>query len=148
MKTRQLTLSAVLLSMALVSCSHDNVVYNEPIIGIGSADTTEVVGSSSDNGTAIYDEWGNCKSSPYTKFYEGWEKKEGWENGMERVYDAWITLDYHYWVQVIKCEDSETHKYKVINYEIGDRETFIKYMDTEKGYGGRKGMLFNNEDAL
>lgn len=90
------------------------------------------------------DEYGNCKSSPYSKFYEEWESIEPWTDGLERVYDAWITLDKEYYVQTIKCINSTKHKYQVINHQMPNRDSFIKYFDTNKGYGGRKGMIFNN----
>lgn len=89
------------------------------------------------------DEHGNCKKSPYAKFYEEWELKEGWVEGMERVYDAWITKDHQYWVQTIKCMDAERHQYEVVNHQV-DKDTYLKYSDRAKGYGCNKGMIFTN----
>lgn len=91
-----------------------------------------------------HDEYGNCKYSPYTKFYEEWASKGGWSNGLERVYDAWFTNNGEYYVQTIKCNDVATHSFELVNHKVANRETLLKYYDTDKGYGGRKGMIFED----
>lgn len=132
----------MLICITLTGCNKDNSFYNSP------DDNIMVIPCN--NGITIVmedptrDEYGNCKSSPYTKFYEEWESKEPWTDGLERVYDAWITTDYKYFVQTIKCINAEKHKYQVTDHQMPNRESFIKYFDTDKGYGGRKGMIFEN----
>lgn len=139
---------AALLGLALTSCT-DNHIYGEEPITEGN-----VMVVPCGNGITIVtedetkDEWGNCKSSPYTKFYEEWNEKEGWTDGMERVYDAWITLQYEYFVTTIRCDNAEKHQYSVVTHQIAERETLMKYFNHEKGYGGAKGMIFDTNDAM
>lgn len=140
MKRNRFIIIAI-MSAALVGCNtKDNLFNREPdsnIIVVPCGNGITIIAEDETR-----DEYGNCKASPYSKFYEEWESKESWTNGMERVYDAWITTNKEYFVQTIKCVDSVKHKYQVVNHQMSDRETFIKYFDTDKGYGGRKGMLF------
>ena len=138
-----LIISLSIIAFMVVSCNEkSNSIYSVP--------DSNIIVVSCGNGITIIaedetrDENGNCKSSPYTKFYEEWDSKEPWTDGMERVYDAWITMDKEYFVQTIKCVNAEKHRYQVVNHQMADRETFIKYFDTDKGYGGRKGMIFTD----
>lgn len=138
-----LIITLAIIAFMAVSCNEkDNSIYSVP--------DSNVIVVPCGNGITIIaedetrDENGNCKSSPYTKFYEEWESKEPWTDGFERVYDAWITMDKEYFVQTIKCVNAEKHRYQVVNHQMADRETFIKYFDTDKGYGGRKGMIFTD----
>lgn len=131
----------LLLIATIVSCN-----YNEPDLNCHRSQNTDIIMVSCKNGITISsedptrDEYGNCKYSPYTKFYNQYE----WEDGMERVYDAWITLDHEYYVQTIRCDNKLKHKYSVIDHQILDKDIFFKYFNTDKGYGGNKGMIFNN----
>ena len=133
--------SLLFLIATIVSCN-----YNEPKLNYYRVQDTNITVVNCENGITIStedptrDEYGNCKYSPYTKFYNQYE----WENGMERVYDAWITLDYGYYIQTIRCDNKLKHKYSVVDYQILDKEIFFKYFNTNKGYGGNKGMIFNN----
>lgn len=137
---KKAVLFSFLLTMCMVSCSDSE--GNVPVITItcsGDSCRLEATIIIDDN----LDEWGNCSVSPYTKFYEEWEKKEGWTDGMERVYDAWITLDKEYFVQTIKSDDALNHKYSVCNHKVKDRATFNKYFNREQGWGGLKGVIYN-----
>ena len=131
-------------AMMLIGCrAGGNSFYGSPEPPkCGTDDATILTGTIVVEDDSTRDEYGNCKKSPYTKFYEEWEEREGWTDGMERVYNAWITLDYQYFVQTIKCTDAERHQYEVVNHKVKDRDTYLKYSDRNKGYGGNKGVVF------
>lgn len=97
-----------------------------------------------------HDSNGNCKASSYTKLFEEWYNLEGgWQNGMERIYDAYITYpESEYFVTTIRCNDVDGHKYSIVSHKIANRETLMKYYNTEQHYGGRKGMIFDTNDAI
>lgn len=130
------------LIATIVSCNYNEP--NEP--NYYSIQDTNIIVVNCENGITVFtedptkDEYGNCKYSPYTKFYNQYD----WEDGMERVYDAWITLNYEYYIQVIRCDNKLKHKFSVVDYQILDKDLFFKYFNTDKGYGGNKGMIFNN----
>ena len=134
-----------LLGMSYTSCTSGSIYGEAPAIAPKCGEDSITIVIEIDD---TKDEWGNCKASPYTKFYEEWNIKDGWDNGMERVYDAWITLQHEYFVSTIRCDNADKHKFTYIVHQVGDRETLMKYFNHEKGYGAAKGMIFDINDAI